>query len=142
MVQGESEGDGYRTARVNEEASVMSKCILVVDDDAMNLKRTKMILERQYKVLLAESGREALDKIKTEEIDLVLLDIAMPAMDGLETFQHMKEASVDVPVIFLTASGYEDDVRTAISMGAVNYLKKPFFPNELLKRVAQEFEKR
>ena len=56
----------------------MSKCILVVDDDAMNLKRTKMILERQYKVLLAESGREALDKIKTEEIDLVLLDIAMP----------------------------------------------------------------
>ena len=97
----------------------MSKCILVVDDDAMNLKRTKMILERQYKVLLAESGREALDKIKTEEIDLVLLDIAMPAMDGLETFQHMKEASVDVPVIFLTASGYEDDVRTAISMGEI-----------------------
>ena len=140
MVQGESEGDGYRTARVNEEASVMSKCILVVDDDAMNLKRTKMILERQYKVLLAESGREALDKIKTEEIDLVLLDIAMPAMDGLETFQHMKEASVDVPVIFLTASGYEDDVRTAISMGAVNYLKKPFFPNELLKRVAMGLE--
>ena len=118
----------------------MSKCILVVDDDAMNLKRTKMILERQYKVLLAESGREALDKIKTEEIDLVLLDIAMPAMDGLETFQHMKEASVDVPVIFLTASGYEDDVRTAISMGAVNYLKKPFFPNELLKRVAMGLE--
>ena len=140
MVQGESEGDGSRTARVNEEASVMSKCILVVDDDAMNLKRTKMILERQYKVLLAESGREALDKIKTEEIDLVLLDIAMPAMDGLETFQHMKEASVDVPVIFLTASGYEDDVRTAISMGAVNYLKKPFFPNELLKRVAMGME--
>jgi DNA-binding response OmpR family regulator len=140
MVQGESEGDGSRTARVNEEASVMSKCILVVDDDAMNLKRTKMILERQYKVLLAESGREALDKIKTEEIDLVLLDIAMPAMDGLETFQHMKEASVDVPVIFLTASGYEDDVRTAISMGAVNYLKKPFFPNELLKRVAMGLE--
>ena len=118
----------------------MSKCILVVDDDAMNLKRTKMILERQYKVLLAESGREALDKIKTEEIDLVLLDIAMPAMDGLETFQHMKEASVDVPVIFLTASGYEDDVRTAISMGAVNYLKKPFFPNELPKRVAMGLE--
>ena len=140
MVQGESEGDGSRTARVNEEASVMSKCILVVDDDAMNLKRTKMILERQYKVLLAESGREALDKIKTEEIDLVLLDIAMPAMDGLETFQHMKEASVDVPVIFLTASGYEDDVKTAISLGAVNYLKKPFFPQELLKRVAMGLE--
>lgn len=118
----------------------MSKCILVVDDDAMNLKRTKMILEREYRVLLAESGREALDKIKSEEIDLVLLDIAMPVMDGLETFQLMKESSVNIPVIFLTASGYEDDVRTAISMGAVNYLKKPFFPNELLKRVAMGLE--
>ena len=141
MVQGESEGDGSRTARVNEEASVMSKCILVVDDDAMNLKRTKMILERQYKVLLAESGREALDKIKTEEIDLVLLDIAMPDMDGIETFEHMKEKSIDIPVIFLTASGYEDDVLSAINLGAVNYLKKPFFPQELMKRVAKGLEK-
>lgn len=47
----------------------------------------------------------------------------------------MKDSSVDIPVIFLTASGYEDDVRTAISLGAINYLKKPFFPLELLKRV-------
>lgn len=52
----------------------------------------------------------------------------------------MKESDVDIPVIFLTASGYEDDVRTAISLGAVNYLKKPFFPDELLKRVALGFE--
>lgn len=114
----------------------MRKRILVVDDDAMNLKRTRMILEKHYNVLLAESGREALEKIKCEKIDLILLDIAMPVMDGLETFKHMKEDHVDIPVIFLTASGYEDDVRTAISLGAINYLKKPFFPDELLKRVA------
>lgn len=114
----------------------MRKRILVVDDDAMNLKRTQMILEKYYNVLLAESGREALDKIKCEKIDLILLDIAMPIMDGLETFKRMKAGSVDIPVIFLTASGYEDDVRTAINLGAINYLKKPFFPQELLKRVA------
>ena len=114
----------------------MRKRILVVDDDAMNLKRTRMILEKHYNVLLAESGREDLEKIKCEKIDLILLDIAMPVMDGLETFKHMKEDHVDIPVIFLTASGYEDDVRTAISLGAINYLKKPFFPDELLKRVA------
>ena len=120
----------------------MSKCILVVDDDAMNLKRTKMILERQYKVLLAESGREALDKIKTEEIDLVLLDIAMPCMSGIETFRAMKDNEMDVPVIFLTASGYEDDVMTAIRLGAANYLKKTFMPNLLLERIAKEFEKK
>ena len=113
----------------------MRKRILVVDDDDMNLKRTRMILEKYYNVLLAESGREALEKINIEKIDLILLDIAMPKMDGLETFKRMKDASVDIPVIFLTASGYEDDVRTAISLGAVNYLKKPFFPMELLKRV-------
>ena len=88
----------------------MRKRILVVDDDDMNLKRTRMILEKYYNVLLAESGK------------------------------RMKDASVDIPVIFLTASGYEDDVRTAISLGAVNYLKKPFFPMELLKRVESGLE--
>ena len=99
-----------------------------------------MILEKEYTVLLAESGREALNKLKAERVDLILLDIAMPIMDGLETFRRMKDSSVDVPVIFLTASGYEDDVRNAISLGAVNYLKKPFFPKELLKRVAMGLE--
>ena len=53
----------------------------------------------------------------------------------------MKELPVKVPVIFLTASGYEDDVMSAIRLGAVNYLKKPFYPEELMKRVAKEFEK-
>ena len=119
----------------------MRKRILVVDDDAMNLKRTRMILEKHYNVLLAESGREALEKTKYEKIDLILLDIAMPMMDGLETFKRMKESNVEIPVIFLTASGHEDNVMTAISLGAVNYLKKPFFPDELLKRVAMGLEK-
>lgn len=64
----------------------------------------------------------------------------MPIMDGLETFQHMKDDFVEIPVIFLTASGYEEDVRTAINLGATNYLKKPFFPKELLKRVASALE--
>ena len=118
----------------------MRKRILVVDDDAMNLKRTRMILEKHYNVLLAESGREALSKKKSKKIDLILLDIAMPIMDGIETFKRMKDSSVEIPVIFLTASGYEDDVKTAISLGAVNYLKKPFFPQELLKRVAMGLE--
>ena len=119
----------------------MKKRILVVDDDAMNLMLTKRILEKEYDVLLAQSGKEALLKMKGEKIDLILLDIAMPEMNGIETFERMKEISVDIPVIFLTASGYEDDVRSAIRLGAVNYLKKPFFPKELLKRVAKELDK-
>ena len=118
----------------------MRKRILVVDDDEMNLKRTRMILEKHYNVLLADSGREALEKIKREKIDLILLDIMLPGADGFDIIRRMKESSVEIPVIFLTASGYEDDVRSAISLGAVNYLKKPFFPNELLKRVAMGLE--
>ena len=116
----------------------MQKRILVVDDDTMNLVRTKMILEKDYEVLLADSGIKALYKIKGEPVDLVLLDIEMPKLNGIETFERMKEFAPNMPVIFLTASGLEEDVRTAIRLGAVNYLKKPFPPQELLNRVARE----
>lgn len=119
----------------------MRKRILVVDDDVMNLKRTKLILEKHYELVLVKSGEEALDKVESENLDLILLDIAMPGMSGIETFKRMKEDQVEIPVIFLTASGDEDDVVAAISLGAVNYLKKPFLPKDLLERIAKEFEK-
>ena len=119
----------------------MRKCILVVDDDVINLKRTKLILDKHYDLILAKSGQEALDKLITEDIDLVLLDIEMPGMNGIETFKRMKEDNIEVPVIFLTASGYEVDVMAAITLGAVNYVKKPFLPKDLLERIAKEFEK-
>lgn len=119
----------------------MRKCILVVDDEVMNLKRTKLILEKHYDLILAKSGEEALEKLREERIDLILLDIAMPGMSGIEAFKCMKEEGVEVPVIFLTASGVEDDVVAAISLGAVNYLKKPFLPKDLLERIAKEFER-
>ena len=110
----------------------MKKCILVVDDDSMNLSRTKKILGKDYVVFCASSGTEALNTLRREEVDLVLLDIEMPKMNG---------CGAEVPpVIFLTASGAKDDVVSAIKLGAVNYLKKPFLPQDLLDRVAQEFE--
>lgn len=121
--------------------SYMQRRILVVDDDSMNLVRTKMILGKYYDVLLAESGKEALQKLESEKIDMVLLDIEMPEMNGMEVFERMKQRGIDIPVIFLTASGDEDDVKSAIKLGAVNYLKKPFLPPELMKRVAQELGK-
>lgn len=70
----------------------------------------------------------------------MLLDIEMPKLNGIETFERMKEFAGDIPVIFLTASGQESDVVSAIRLGAVNYLKKPFEPQELIRRVAQELE--
>lgn len=119
----------------------MKKYILVVDDDKMNLRRTQIILSKQYEVLLANSGQDALNKLKNRKIDLVLLDVAMPGMDGIETFKRMKSRYSNIPVIFLTASGEVDNVISAIKLGAVNYLKKPFAPRDLLERVAKEFEK-
>ena len=77
----------------------MQKRILVVDDDDMNLMRTKRILGFDYDVFFASSGIEALDTLKREEMDLVLLDIEMPKMNGFETFERMKEFAADIPVI-------------------------------------------
>ena len=119
----------------------MKKRILVVDDDNMNLSRTKIILGKEYDVLLADSGIEALYKLRSEKVDLVLLDIDMPEMNGIETFERMKGFAAHIPVIFLTASGLEEDVHNAIKLGAVNYLKKPYRPQELMKRVMLELEK-
>ena len=120
----------------------MKKSILVVDDDSMNLARTQIILGKEYDVLTAESGMDALMRLRDTEVDMVLLDIDMPEMNGIETFERMKGFAPEIPVIFLTASGLEEDVVSAIKLGAVNYLKKPYHPQELLKRISQEFEKR
>ena len=119
----------------------MKKRILVVDDDNMNLARTRIILGKEYDVVLADSGIEALAKLQNKKADMVLLDIDMPGMNGLETFERMKKFAADIPVLFLTASGLKEDVQNAIKLGAVNYLKKPYRPEELLKRISQEFEK-
>ena len=120
----------------------MKKRILVVDDDSMNLARTQIILGKEYDVLTAESGLDALMRLKDMKVDMVLLDIDMPEMNGIETFERMKGFAPEIPVIFLTASGLEEDVVSAIKLGAVNYLKKPYRPQELLKRISQEFEAR
>ena len=95
----------------------MKKRILVVDDDSMNLTRTKIILGKDYDVLLAGSGVEALVKLKSETVDMVLLDIDMPEMNGIETFERMKDFAAATPVIFLTASGLEEDVQRHQSGG-------------------------
>ena len=92
----------------------MKKRILVVDDDSMNLARTKKILGKEYDVVLADSGKKALEKLRDETVDLILMDIEMPKMNGFETFSRIKDLGDEIPVIFLTASGMEDDVVSAI----------------------------
>ena len=81
------------------------KCILVVDDSTTNLKFVESVLKDTYKLILVKSGEKALQYLVKNTVDLVLLDILMPEMDGFETFEKIKslELNRDVPVVFLTA---------------------------------------
>ncbi len=119
----------------------MAKRILVVDDDAMNLKMAEFILKQHgYETVLASSGEDALEKLKVEPIDLILLDIEMPGMNGLETFKYLMLDYIEIPVMFLTASEDPENEMEAVGLGAADYVKKPFMPQNLLERVSRAFE--
>jgi len=113
----------------------MGKRILVVDDDEniLNLERT--ILEQKgFEVTGALGGAQALDLLKTNTFDLVLLDVMMPEVDGFTVCRKIKEDPrlKDVPVIFLTAKGGGEALAEGFESGAVMYINKPFTANKLL----------
>jgi len=119
----------------------MGKCILVVDDEEINLTVTESALRaNSYEVITASSGAQGLDKLRSRMIDLVLLDLDMPVMNGIRMFHYIKKEYSKIPVIFLTASGFKSDVLTVLKMGAVGYVKKPFDPNVLVERVTKALE--
>lgn len=118
----------------------MKKCIMVVDDDAMNLNVADFILKQDgYETVLASSGKEALDKLEMSKVDLILLDIEMPEMNGLETFKYLMLDYIEIPVMFLTASEDPENEMEAVGLGAADYVKKPFMPQDLLCRVGKVF---
>jgi DNA-binding NtrC family response regulator len=101
--------------------------ILVVDDEVeiCNLF-AKVLSEEGYKVFTAHNGKEALKKVKKEEPDLVLLDIIMPGMDGMEALAAIKKFKENIQVIMITAYGTIDTVIRAAELGAYDYVTKPF----------------
>ena len=110
----------------------VNKLILVVDDDAMNLRMAEFILERQgYLVCKVESGMECLSFLKTSTPNLILLDVEMPMMSGIRTLEIIRETPewADIPVMFLTAAADAGTVIEAGSLGIVDYVKKPFLKN-------------
>jgi PAS domain S-box-containing protein len=112
--------------------------ILVVDDEATNLRVIKNFLHlHNYKVITAQSGFVALDILKTNQPDLVILDIMMPRMDGYELCGLIREShkSWQLPIIYLTAKNQVSDLVRGLSSGANDFLTKPFFQEELLIRV-------
>jgi two-component system KDP operon response regulator KdpE len=115
--------------------SPTDKLILVVDDEPRMVRFVRMNLELEgYQVSEAANGIEALDKVRDELPDLVLLDVMMPEMDGFETLERLREVST-VPVIMLTVKAEEEDRIRGLELGADDYVNKPFSPRELASRI-------
>jgi len=111
------------------------KRILVVDDDVKTVELVKLYLKRDgYKVLTAYDGVEALRLAREAHPNLIVLDIMLPGMDGLEVCRTLRDES-DVPIIMLTARVTDQDKLTGLELGADDYVIKPFSPRELAARV-------
>ncbi len=109
--------------------------ILVVDDETRMIDFIRMNLEVEgFKVFAARNGIEALDMVRKHILDLIILDVMMPQLDGFETLRMLREFS-NVPVIMLTAKGEEDDKVRGLELGADDYVTKPFGARELVSRV-------
>lgn len=110
--------------------------ILVVDDEPpiVRLVQAKLRIDG-YEVLTASSGSEALETLKTQTPDLIVLDVMMPGMDGFETLRRIRQHN-QVPVVMLTARGSDADKLKGLQSGADDYVTKPFNPDELEARIA------
>lgn len=115
--------------------------ILVAEDNPSNYKLVEVLLRRDYDLVHAVNGAEAVRTFQRHrDADLVLMDINMPVMDGYEALRLIRELSVDVPVIALTAYAFETDRRRMFEAGFNECLAKPLRVDELRNRVAQMLE--
>lgn len=114
----------------------MSKIILVVEDEVSIATLLKYNLERAgYKVLLAHDGKEGLEIALENTPDLILLDLMLPTMDGMEVCKELRGQKRNIPIIMLTARDDEFDKVLGLELGADDYMTKPFSPREVLARV-------
>ncbi|WP_225421161.1 response regulator transcription factor [Sphingomonas parva] len=121
----------------------MRKKILVCDDDSLLVDLIEFRLSAKgYDVEIARDGGEALVRLGESTPDAILLDAMMPVIDGYELLRRIREqeATRDVPVIMLTARKQEQDIVSALELGANDYLVKPFIPEELVARLARLVE--
>jgi CheY-like chemotaxis protein len=114
------------------------RLVLVADDEEDILRLVTMIIERSgHQVRPVRDGAEALEAIREVRPDLVVLDISMPEVDGIEVLRRLREdeETSELPVLLLSAQAQEADVRRGFATGANAYVKKPFSPQELAQRV-------
>jgi two-component system response regulator HydG len=118
------------------------KKILVVDDDNIHCFMLKSTLSRWgYKVSTAEDGLTAIEKVQKQIFDLVLMDIRMPRISGLEALVEIKSYNPSIPVILMTAYAAEENIAEARKRGASDFLTKPFDMDELKKAISRALTK-
>ena len=118
----------------------MEKRILVVEDDENNLYVTTHILEKtRYQILTANNGKDALEVAKKQRPDLILLDVALPDVDGYEVAEHLRTLQDfhQTPIIALTAYSMPGDREKMMKSGFTDYIPKPVVPRDLVKKVEQ-----
>lgn len=125
MLEMIDEDKGYAM----KETKSLQKTIMVVDDEPMNIKMVSIILKdsHMYEVVGATSGKEALEKLEEQEIDMILLDVMMPDMDGFETISLIRE-KYDMPIVLMTGDRNIETIEKASQYGVDDYLTKPFLP--------------
>ncbi|WP_419661074.1 PhoB1: phosphate regulon transcriptional regulatory protein [Desulfosarcina variabilis str. Montpellier] len=119
--------------------------ILVVDDEEDILELVRYNLDREgYQVTCAISGEAALETAATEQVDLIILDLMLPGIDGLEVARRLKQntATNQIPIVMLTAKGEEVDVVAGLELGADDYVTKPFSPRILIARMKAVIRRR
>lgn len=121
----------------------MKKKILVIDDDIMALRMLKKYLEGEYEVLLENAGYRFAENIRDYHVDMILLDIEMPVMNGIEVFDVFRSSQHDdIPVIFLSGVTNPEIVRETIEKGAAGYIVKSASKIEVLTRIREVFRER
>ena len=115
--------------------------VLICDDQPDIANALKIYLKPEgYELLTAQNGKEALELVKTQRVDLILMDIMMPVMDGITATDKIREFS-NVPIILLTAKSETEDVVLGLNVGADDYITKPFVPVEVLARVRSQLRR-
>lgn len=110
--------------------------ILLSEDDELILRTVEHHLKKQgYHVLITRNGKEAIEILEIENVDLIITDIMMPFATGIEILSAVKQMNKKIPVIMLSSLGQEDVVLEAFNLGATDFIVKPFSPAELLVRI-------
>lgn len=119
----------------------MKETVLVVDDDREIVESTSIFLKAEgYEVKKAHTGLEALDMLMSEDIHIILLDIMMPELDGIQTLMKIRE-SRNIPVILISAKSEDSDKILGLNIGADDYITKPFNPSEMVARVKSQLRR-